>query len=473
MHTRYTLTATHLQMQCLRYDELTGTFHTDVEDIAFSQVHEYLDCAVDLQGVTVQTIFEVFAQNTVLQSIFRRRFIQDYLQIYAQWLTTPKSEKLPSPLSDGKNTDCEEPPIEQIVLGHSDAGTLYPANFFEEQTSKRAAGLRPKPRPVNNSRQVLFEETTSWELTPPTLGLTGRSAVLTQDIKGAFDEVLHPKGGRIDWSLSFVPLTEILDKPLVLASKPSEDSSADPVAGQLDKAPFAIRTEKNQFFHIDVTVDTWLTLWDILETVLSEVSFHGTEKDKMEELETLKQVSQSLGEFLEDDPSQPAVMLYSGLGWLSEPDEAEQTYCQQLREQMIANPQAWLTKVEFLKASQLNLAELARKEERGYLYDVRIRQSSQSTDTQSKEDTQAKAHSLCRYPAWQLNITDAEFFRRVRLKSGHLTDAAWHRFCTQAHGDLESLEVMCTGPTLPLMDEAAKKALLFQYQAELQKSEGR
>lgn len=461
MLTDYTLTPSGLLIKRIEHDELNDTSQTVTKTVAFDRLHEYLSCVVELQDVKVATLFEIFQQNTVLQAIFARRHIQEYLAVYRQWLKDKDANKGANNASLevghakkpvlSEDTSEDEPapdaqyPIEQVLIEFADAGSLYPVDYFEQRAQVR--GLKG-----NRSRLVNFPKDAVWDLSRPTLSLCGQSAVVKDDIRGKDGTVHHPEGRPIRWSLSFVPLTELLDKPLVVA-EPGGPSYESPDGQAPVYNRFVIQTLKNQHLQLNVKVENWLTLWEILDLALREFSFHGDEASKSEEALKLKDIVASLDEYLEDDPTQHAVMLYSGqLDELLGSSTREHPYCKQLASEIESGDPSWLTLGAYLQAAGLSQAEMKIKEERGYLYEVTIH---------------GEKKTYHRYPVWQLNITDPEFFRRIRLKSGHLSDPAFHRFCTNAHGTLESLVEVCTRKDLVDMPADAKKALLLRYQEAL------
>lgn len=203
----------------------------DVTDEAPSYLHEN----VTIEGVTLRDIYTLVSKHPAIQETLKRNFIKEFLAYIAK-----------NPQSTAK-VDPENPEASIEFI------EIYRTAYYDEELNV-----------------LEFDSIPS---------VHGMSHVLKKEQEG------FQPGTRINWSLSFTPVTDLLDLPIQFKS-------------------LVITQEENHLNHYNFTKPLTFnrhryTLAEIINAITWELSFYGTPEDSAETGEQLNNVMDDVKDAIE------------------------------------------------------------------------------------------------------------------------------------------------------------------------------
>lgn len=221
----------------------------DVTHEAYAYLHEF----VELEDVSIRDIYTLISKHTAIKQILSHNYIEEFLNHIE---TDPQKENKSTP----ENPEAE---IEFIEI--------YRNGYYDSELNR-----------------LEFDSVPS---------IHGLSHVLKKQCEH------YLPGSRINWSLSFIPLGNILDLYIQVSS--------------MIKCQ-----QENHINHYDFSSTikferTRYTLFDILNAVTWELSFHGSPEESKETGDNLKNIVEQINENLDSE---------SNSGEYSEHYEDEQEY---------------------------------------------------------------------------------------------------------------------------------------------------
>lgn len=229
----------------------------------------YLQEFVELEGVCVRDIYKLVSRHTCLQEMLKHNFIKEFIHHIEQ-----------NPKSTAKvNVENPQASIEFIEI--------YRTAYYDEELNR-----------------LDFDNIPS---------VHGLSHILVKECEG------FEPGSRINWSLSFTPVTDVLDIPIKTLSlvKTQQDN-------YLNHYNFSnpIKFERTKY-----------TLFEILHALTYELSFNGSPKQTQEAQEELRDMVDEVEHLMQEveegniEPSEvfvsldellPQGELLSGFSFISE-----------------------------------------------------------------------------------------------------------------------------------------------------------
>lgn len=205
---------------------------TDVTSDTPCYLHEF----VELENVSVRDIYKLVAKHKSLQDILKHNFIQEFLA---------HIEKHPQSTA---KVDPENPQASIEFI------EIYRTAYYDEELNR-----------------LEFDNIPS---------VHGLSHVLIKEHEG------FKPGSRINWSLSFTPITDIIDIPIkTLALVHTQQDN------HLNHYNFSnpLKFERHRY-----------TLFEIISAITWELSFHGSPEETQEAGEELKEIADEVHHLMEE-----------------------------------------------------------------------------------------------------------------------------------------------------------------------------
>lgn len=204
-----------------------------------SSAHEFLHENVEIDGISVRDIYLLIKKNKVLQNIFSRNFIKEYISYI-------ESDKVKNAKPKEINKENPESDIEFIEF--------YRVAYFDEELNRLEFDNIPH--------------------------VHGLSYVLKKEYDG------FAPGKRINWSLSFVPIEHLLDLKIKFN-------------------PFITCQQENHINHYNFSKPLVFerenfSLYELLNAITWEISFHGNPEESIEAGEHLKEIITDVEQDLND-----------------------------------------------------------------------------------------------------------------------------------------------------------------------------
>lgn len=190
-----------------------------------NKAYLYLRDEVTLEGVSVRDIYSLISKNEILQKILYNDFIDDFLQYI-------KEGHKPNPLRDMKGSI----PIEKVEI--------YNVGYYCPELNRLEVSKIPH--------------------------VHGLTKILTQECEG------FPAGSAIEYSLSFVPLEELLD--LEVVTNPIVKCDISNICHHYDFSTKFSFENRNY------------SLFEVINAITNELSFHGNPLQSAETSEKLAEI---------------------------------------------------------------------------------------------------------------------------------------------------------------------------------------
>lgn len=204
-----------------------------------SNAHEFLHENVEIENISVRDIYLLIKKNKVLQNIFSRNFIKEYISYI-------DSDKVKNAKPKEINKENPESEIEFIEV--------YRVAYFDDELNRLEFDNIPH--------------------------VHGLSHILKKEYDG------FAPGKRINWSLSFVPIEHLLDVKIKFNSL---------ITCQQENNINHYNFSKPLIFEREN-----FTLYELLNAITWEISFHGNPEESAEAGEHLKEIIIDVEQDLKD-----------------------------------------------------------------------------------------------------------------------------------------------------------------------------